>query len=171
MRDTLCAPVPRTRRWSALTSAAVLTLFLAGLAFASTGSAAVLLLSGPVAGDGGTPAEFQTEVKTNGKGVPLKLNFINFLNLDAGCTGPSGSFTLETEGISLPPAKVKKQGGKYVFSTSEGGTSISGVVKKNGMRLSGRILDTTVFNEYEGPPLAGSTCVTDAAFSAKSIYL
>lgn len=156
-------PGKRTRTVVAL--AAALAMSTAGLA-----SAGLVLVQGKVRADNlQRPGSFQAEVKTNDKGKPVKLGFIEF-NLRIICAPPPDEppilLVLEQD---MPTAKVSKQGGKYVFSSEEeGSASMTGQISKNGKKLSG---DAEFLTNLEADGYVGYDCDAQVRFSAESIYV
>jgi hypothetical protein len=142
------------------------------MASGSTASAAATGVYGPVKDDlAGKTGRFSADVYTNGKGVVTRVSFVEVRWLDSRCTGPDGQpFILEEYfGYSFPSAKVRKQAGKYVFSTSNGWfDELSATVTRNGQRLHGTL---RVHQEFVDGELAGSKCDAQTTFKAKSYFL
>ncbi|MGH2796834.1 MAG: hypothetical protein ACRDLO_16035 [Solirubrobacterales bacterium] len=156
----------RSKRARAVVAiAAVVTLSFGGVA-----SAGYILVSGKVNGDKlQRPGVFQAEVKTNNKGKPLKLNFIEFRARILCGPPPSEPPLLLVLEQHMPVAKVQKQGKKYVFfSEEEGSATMSGKISKNGKRLSGT---AEFLTDLTADGYVGYDCDAKVRFNAKSIFV
>lgn len=135
------------------------------LIFASTASAELIGVYGPIKGDTGKKGEFHADVHTNSKGVVTRVSFVQLQWLDFQCTDPAGKpFALDLFEYDFPGAKVRKMADRYVFSTSNGSfDGLSATVRKDGKRIHGTI---RVHQEYIDGPEAGSTCDAQTTFNA-----
>ena len=144
--------------------AALIIAVALAMSSAGSASAGLVLVDGKVKGETlQRPGVFQADVKTDKKGRPVKLNFIEF-RIRIVCSDPQHILKLEQD---MPVAKVSKHGGKYLFASEEGGSSMSGEVSKNGAKVSG---DAQFLVDLDPDGYEGVRCDANVGFDAESIY-